>query len=242
MDSFKHKETTNLLIKAFFKVYNTLGHGFIEKVYENAMVIEARSLGLQIKQQQPISVFYGDTVVGEYITDFIVNSAVIVELKAVSKLTELHEAQLMNYLKATPYEIGLLLNFGIKAEFQRRIMDNNRKKKPLTFYLGFDTHRLIVKSLNSNKRRRLLLFFLLLIVISIILGFLEHPLSDFIGLFGIVGTGIYVGILILLAIPNKWIDEFIMYRLLGISMILVGIIFIAIFVFDWTSQLIAVER
>ena len=127
MDNFKHKETTNLLIKAFFKVYSTLGHGFIEKVYENAMVIEARSLGLQVKQQQPISVFYADTIVGEYIADFIVNSAVIVELKAVSKLTEVHEAQLMNYLKATPYEIGLLLNFGPKVEFQRRIMDNNRK-------------------------------------------------------------------------------------------------------------------
>lgn len=127
MDKLKHGETTDLLIKAFFQVYNTLGHGFIEKVYENAMVIEARKLGLNIKQQVPIQVSYGGKTIGEYCVDLIADNKVIVELKVAKKLVPEHEAQLLNYLKSTAYEVGLLLNFGERPEFSRRVMDNKRK-------------------------------------------------------------------------------------------------------------------
>ena len=111
----------------FFNFHNTLGYGFLEKVYENAIVLEARKLGLQIKQQMPIRVIYGETIVGEYFADLVANNLVIVELKVVKQLAREHEAQLLNYLKATAYEIGLLLNFGLKPEFRRRVMDNSRK-------------------------------------------------------------------------------------------------------------------
>jgi len=123
----KHADLTKKIIGAFFKVYNILGYGFSEKVYENALVLELRKLGLQIEQQKPIVVYYGGQVVGEYFADIVVNGIVLVELKAVRKLLEAHEAQLLNYLKATTIEVGLLLNFGPKAEFQRKVYDNDRK-------------------------------------------------------------------------------------------------------------------
>lgn len=127
MGILKHSEITGQLIKAFFNVHNTLGCGFLEKIYENAIALEARKLGLQIRQQMPIRVMYRGAIVGEYFADLIANEIVIVELKAVRQLAREHEAQLLNYLKATEYEIGLLLNFGLKPEFRRRVMDNSRK-------------------------------------------------------------------------------------------------------------------
>jgi GxxExxY protein len=123
----KEKETTGLLIKVFYRVYNSLGHGFLEKVYENAMALEARKLGLQVEQQMPIRVLYDHAIIGEYFADLAVNNKVLVELKVANAISKDHESQLMNYLKATPFEIGLLLNFGPKPEFRRRIMDNDRK-------------------------------------------------------------------------------------------------------------------
>jgi GxxExxY protein len=127
MATLEHREISDLLIKAFFRVYNALGHGFLEKVYENAMAIEARRLGLCIQQQMRIQVLYGKAVVGEYSADLVANNAVIVELKVAGALAPEHEAQLLNYLKATPFEVGLLMNFGEKAEFRRRILSNERK-------------------------------------------------------------------------------------------------------------------
>jgi len=127
MDKLRHGEITDLLIRAFFRAYNALGHGFLEKVYENAMAIEARKMGLKVEQQMSVKVFYGEDVIGEYFADLAVNDKVIVELKVAQRLASEHESQLMNYLKATRYEVGLLLNFGIKPEFRRRIMDSNRK-------------------------------------------------------------------------------------------------------------------
>jgi GxxExxY protein len=123
----KQAELTEKIIGAFFKVYNTLGYGFAEKVYENSLVIELRKIGLQAEQQKDITVFYDDQVVGEYTADLLVDSAVILELKAVRHSLEEHEAQLLNYLKATPIEVGLLLNFGPKAEFKRKVYGNDRK-------------------------------------------------------------------------------------------------------------------
>ncbi len=123
----KHEQLTGQIIKAFYTVYHTLGYGFLEKVYENALAIELRKMGLSVVQQAAIKVYYARIVVGEYYADLLVEGAVIVELKAVRALVEKHEAQLLNYLKATPYEVGLLLNFGPKPEIKRKVYDNERK-------------------------------------------------------------------------------------------------------------------
>jgi GxxExxY protein len=126
---YKHSEVTDKIIRAFYNVYNTLGYGFLEKVYENAMMIELRKLGLQVKAQQPVNVYYGEECVGNYFSDIEVNGCVICELKAAEVLAEEHEAQLLNYLKATQIEIGMLLNFGKKAEFKKKIFSNEYKKR-----------------------------------------------------------------------------------------------------------------
>jgi GxxExxY protein len=125
--SGKHADVTDKILKAFFKVYNTLGYGFAERVYENALAIELKKSGLRVEKQKEITVYYESEVVGDYVADTVVNGVVMLELKAVRTLTEDHEAQLLNYLKATPVEVGLLLNFGIKPEHRRKIFDNDRK-------------------------------------------------------------------------------------------------------------------
>ena len=122
-----HADITEKIIKAFYKVNNTLGFGFLEKVYENAMAIELRKLGCKVLQQKNIKVYYETEEVGDYYADLLVNDLVIVELKAAESLCEENEAQLINYLKATKIEVGLLLNFGKKAEFKRKIFSNDRK-------------------------------------------------------------------------------------------------------------------
>ena len=125
--SFKHTDTTELIIKAFYTVYNTLGYGFLEKVYRNALAIELHKLGLKAIPEARIAVYYDGKAVGEYFADLLVTDAVIVEIKAVKRLLEEHVAQLLNYLKATPYEVGLLLNFGPKPEVKRKAFDNTRR-------------------------------------------------------------------------------------------------------------------
>lgn len=123
-----HEELTNKIIGAFFKVYNQLGYGFLEKVYENAMKIELTRLGFTVDQQKSIKVFYDDYNVGDYFADLIVNDLVILELKAAEAICEEHEAQLLNYLKATDKEVGLLFNFGKEAKFVRKVFSNENKK------------------------------------------------------------------------------------------------------------------
>jgi len=123
----KHKDITELIIRAFYTVYNTLGYGFLEKVYRNALVIELRKLGLEVIPEAAIKVYYNGQVVGEYFADLLVAGVVLVEIKAVRTLAPEHEAQLLNYLKATPYEVGLLLNFGPKPQIKRKVYDNERK-------------------------------------------------------------------------------------------------------------------
>lgn len=127
MNTYKHSDLTRVIISAFYKVYNRLGYGFLEKVYENALVIELRMQGFDVKQQFPITVFYRGQIVGEYYADLIVEEKVIIELKAVAALIDRHEAQLLNYLKATPYEVGLLLNFGPDPDRKRKAYDNENK-------------------------------------------------------------------------------------------------------------------
>lgn len=124
-----HKEITEKIIKAFYKVYNTLGYGFLEKVYENAMAIELRKMGFDVKCQYPITVFYESEIVGAYFADLIVNEIVVVELKASNSLLEEHECQLINYLKATKIELGLLMNFGKDAEYIRKVFMNKFKNR-----------------------------------------------------------------------------------------------------------------
>lgn len=129
---YKHSNITDLIIKAFFNVYNKLGYGFLEKVYENAMLIELGKLGLRAVNQKGIKVYYDEIEVGQYAADLLVEDVVIVELKATESLCEEHEAQLTNYLKATNVEVGLLMNFGKSAQFKRKIFDNNYKLKTNT--------------------------------------------------------------------------------------------------------------
>jgi GxxExxY protein len=123
-EPYLYKDLTSSIISCFYKVYNNLGYGFLEKVYENALKIELESKGLFVEKQKPIAVFYNEHLVGEYFADLIVENRVILELKAAEALCEEHEYQLINYLKATDIEIGLLLNFGKKPQISRKIFTN----------------------------------------------------------------------------------------------------------------------
>jgi GxxExxY protein len=123
---FLHGNLTERIIEAFYKVYNTLGYGFLEKVYENALLIELQRLGYYVERQKKIKVYYEEFQVGDYYADLIVNENVIIELKAAETLCKDHEYQLINYLKATDIEVGLLLNFGKRPEFKRKIFSNKR--------------------------------------------------------------------------------------------------------------------
>lgn len=123
-----NREITDKIIKAYYKVYNDLGYGFLERVYENALFIELTDMGLECVKQRPIDVFYKGIKVGNYFADIIVEGKVIFELKAAEGIAEEHEFQLLNYLKATEIEVGLLLNFGKAPEFKRKIFTNNIKR------------------------------------------------------------------------------------------------------------------
>src|SRR5262245_36381360 len=121
----KHEEVTNKIIKAFYKVYNTLGYGFLEKVYLNALYIELVEMSFNVDKHKRILVYYNGNIVGDYIADMIVENLVICELKTSESLSEENENQLVNYLRATDIEVGLLLNFGKKPEIRRKIYDND---------------------------------------------------------------------------------------------------------------------
>ncbi len=125
--NYLYSETTNLIIKAFYIVYNKLGYGFLEKVYEKAMIIELIKLGLKVNPQVPIDVIYDNQVIGSYFADLIVNDLIIIELKAAENIIPVHECQLVNYLKATNIEVGLLLNFGKEPHFKRRVLTKEYK-------------------------------------------------------------------------------------------------------------------
>jgi len=103
--------------------YNTLGYGFLEKVYQNSLSIELRSLDLDVDVEKPIKVLYNGEIVGNYVADIVVEDKVIVEIKAVKELSDIHEVQLVNYLKATGIEVGLLINFGTSVQVKSRVVD-----------------------------------------------------------------------------------------------------------------------
>lgn len=124
---YKYSDITELIKKCFYKVYNELGYGFLEKVYHNALLIELQNAELEVEPQKRIEVYYQGDVVGEYYADFVANKVVIHELKAAEKLAEEHEYQLINYLKATDLEVGLLLNFGKKPQLKREVVTNKNQ-------------------------------------------------------------------------------------------------------------------
>ena len=127
MSTLLHKRITDAVLKIYFDVYNQLGSGFLEKVYQNAMYFELKDKGFKVEAQKQIKVYFRKQLVGEYFADLIVEDKVIVELKATELLMNAHVAQTLNYLKSTEIEVGLLLNFGDEPEFKRMIYTNDRK-------------------------------------------------------------------------------------------------------------------
>ena len=123
-----HGDLTDQIIKIYYQVYNELGYGFLEKVYERAMVISLKKADLYCANQVPIKVYFYGEEIGDYYADIIVENLVIIELKAAEAIVEAHENQLINYLKATDKEVGLLLNFGKKPELRRKLFENKFKK------------------------------------------------------------------------------------------------------------------
>lgn len=126
--SFKHGELTERIIGIFYEVYNELGHGFLESVYQEAMLLALRAAGLCAEKEVHIPVWFRGQAVGDFRADLLVENKVILELKAVRVLEPLHEAQLLHYLRATEVEVGLLLNFGQTPVFKRLAFDNARKQ------------------------------------------------------------------------------------------------------------------
>ena len=124
----KYEKLTSEIINSFYKVYNTLGYGFLEKVYENALIVELINRGFFCEKQKQVKVYYEGEEVGDYFADIVVNKKVILELKAAEGLREENELQLINYLKATKMEVGLLLNFGKKTQFVRKIYSNGQNE------------------------------------------------------------------------------------------------------------------
>jgi GxxExxY protein len=123
---YKHSDITDKIIRAFYNVYNNLGYGFLEKVYERSLIIELKKLGLTGYAQVPVKVYYDGEEVGSYFADVLVENCVIVEIKTCNGLIEEHEAQLLNYLRATSIEVGLLLNFGLKPGVKRKVFTNRK--------------------------------------------------------------------------------------------------------------------
>lgn len=128
MSELLHKKITDDILKVYFDIYNHLGYGFLEKVYQNAMYFELQKKGYKVEAQKSIKVYLKGQLIGEYYADLLIEDRIIIELKACELLMSVHVAQLMNYLKATKVEVGLLLNFGEELEFKRIIYTNDRKK------------------------------------------------------------------------------------------------------------------
>ncbi|RYY39948.1 MAG: GxxExxY protein [Chitinophagaceae bacterium] len=127
-DNYKHTDLTRKIIRAFYTVYNKLGYGFLEKIYKRALVIELKKMGLHCEEEVAVKVYYDGILIGDFRADLVVEGTVIVELKTAEDFCEADEAQLVNYLRSTEIEVGLLLNFGPEPECRRRVFSNERKK------------------------------------------------------------------------------------------------------------------
>ncbi len=126
-NNYKHSEITSEIIRASFEVHKILGHGFLETVYERSLAFFLKKEGFKVQCQHPISVFFLKELVGKYYADLLIEDVVIVELKAVETLHPKHEVQLVNYLKATEVEVGLLINFADEVQVKRKVFSNDRK-------------------------------------------------------------------------------------------------------------------
>jgi len=123
----KHRDLSRKIIKAFYEVYNELGSGFLESVYENAFSILLKEYNFKVERQIAVDVFFKGDIVGEFKADLLIESKILVELKSVAFMLPEHEAQIINYLKATDVDVGLLMNFGTQPQFKRFIFDRKRK-------------------------------------------------------------------------------------------------------------------
>ncbi|MDR0874081.1 MAG: GxxExxY protein [Prevotellaceae bacterium] len=126
-DNLVPRKLTDKIITCFYRIYNDLGYGFLERVYQNALYFALIDEGLKCEAEKPIKVYHNGRVVGDYRADLLVEDCILLELKACEEINSAHETQLINYLKATKIEVGYLLNFGKKAEFRRKVFSNNRK-------------------------------------------------------------------------------------------------------------------
>ncbi len=126
--ALKHSSITDAIIGAFYEVYNEMGQGFLESVYREALSCVLEQKGCSVEQEKAVTVSFRGRTVGIFRTDLLVNNSVIVELKCARALDSAHEAQLLNYLKATQFEVGLLLNFGNRPQFRRMLLDNTHKR------------------------------------------------------------------------------------------------------------------
>jgi GxxExxY protein len=124
----KHRDLTEKMIGVFYDVYNELGHGFLESVYQKAMEISLREAGLRVEREMAVPVWFRSRDVGNFKADLLVEGCVLLELKTAQAIDRTHEAQLMNYLRATAIEVGLLFNFGPKSQFRRFVFENEKKK------------------------------------------------------------------------------------------------------------------
>jgi GxxExxY protein len=127
-ESLKHHELTEKVIGVFYEVYNELGSGFLESVYEQSLAIALSQAGIRVERQVPIEVRFRGQQVGDFRADLLVDGRVLLELKAARTIDQAHEKQLLNYLRATNIEVGLLLNFGLKPQFRRLVYENARKQ------------------------------------------------------------------------------------------------------------------
>jgi GxxExxY protein len=124
----KHVEITDKILRVFFDVYNELGPGFLEAIYEHAMAIALGEVGFCVERQVPVPVYFRGQVIGQYKADLLVEHMVLLELKTAEALVQAHYSQLIHYLRATPIEVGMLLNFGPKPDFKRLVVTNEKKK------------------------------------------------------------------------------------------------------------------
>jgi GxxExxY protein len=126
----RHSVTTQKIIGVFFEVYNDLGAGFLESVYAEAMAVALSQCGLALEREKALAVRFRGRIIGKFRADIVVEGTVLVEVKACAQLQSIHQAQVLNYLRATMLEVGLILNFGPRAQFKRLLFDDNHKRFP----------------------------------------------------------------------------------------------------------------
>jgi GxxExxY protein len=124
---YKHSELTDLIIAVFYEVYNELGFGFLESVYRKSLCLALLQKGVSVEQEVPVTVFFRGQNVGDFRADLVVDRTILLEQKTAEQIVAAHESQVLNYLRSTALELGLILNFGPKPQVRRLLLDNSRK-------------------------------------------------------------------------------------------------------------------